>query len=175
MPLICLLVLLLWLVFCGLRLSTRFIAWLWSRSTRHRTNMGSARFATKWKMFLAGVTRGSGPIVGRARGKLLRFNKDGMIIVFAPMGAGKGVGIVIPNLLSYRGSIVCTDIKGENHAITQRHRRKLGFVYVLNTARPEHSDRFNPLDTIRVGTRHEKDDAEALAKLLIVPDGQEGH
>ncbi len=175
MPLICLLVLLLWLVFCGLRLSTRFIAWLLSRSTRHRTNMGSARFATKWKMFLAGVTRGSGPIVGRARGKLLRFNKDGMIIVFAPMGAGKGVGIVIPNLLSYRGSIVCTDIKGENHAITQRHRRKLGFVYVLNTARPEHSDRFNPLDTIRVGTRHEKDDAEALAKLLIVPDGQEGH
>ena len=91
------------------------------------------------------------------------------------MGAGKGVGVVIPNLLDYRGSVVCTDIKGENYAITCRHRRKFGRVRVLNTANPEISDHFNPLDLIRVGTFHERDDAEALARLMIIPDEKSSH
>ncbi|WP_271593077.1 type IV secretory system conjugative DNA transfer family protein [Bradyrhizobium sp. CCBAU 65884] len=38
------------------------------------------------------------------------------------MGAGKGIGVVIPNLFDYCGSVVCTDIKGENSAITRRRR-----------------------------------------------------
>ena len=142
---------------------------------RHIGKLGSARFASSWEMMLAGVRRGTGPIVGRSGRSFLRFNRDGMIAVFAPMGAGKGVGIVIPNLLSYRGSIVCTDIKGENFAITARHRRKLGPVYVLNTASPTVSDVFNPMDMIRVGTWHEKDDAEALAKLMVTPERQDSH
>jgi type IV secretion system protein VirD4 len=137
--------------------------------------LGTARFATGWEMFRAGVRRGTGPIVGRAGWSFLRFNKDGMITVFAPMGAGKGVGIVIPNLLSYPGSIVCTDIKGENYAITARQRRKFGTVRVLDTTRPESSDSFNPLDMIRVGTWNERDDAEALAKLMVTPDGHDSH
>src|SRR5258708_4148861 len=90
--------------------------------------LGTARFATSWEMLRAGVRRGNGPIVGRVGRSFLRFNKDGMVTVFAPMGAGKGVGIVIPNLLSYKGSIVCTDIKGENRTITERHRHKIGKV-----------------------------------------------
>src|SRR5690242_18201212 len=55
--------------------------------------LGSARFANRWELFWAGVFRGQGPIVGRVGSKFLRFNKDGMIAVFAPMGAGKGVGV----------------------------------------------------------------------------------
>lgn len=105
----------------------------------------------------------------------MRFNKDGMVAVFAPMGAGKGVGIVIPNLLEYRGSILCTDIKGENRAITSRRRARLGRVYCLDTTNPLQSDTFNPLDMVRVGTFHEKDDAEAIAKLMVIPDGNESH
>ncbi|WP_213290547.1 type IV secretory system conjugative DNA transfer family protein [Bradyrhizobium sp. sGM-13] len=105
----------------------------------------------------------------------MRFNKDGMIAVFAPMGAGKGVGIVIPNLLDYRGSIVCTDIKGENSAITRRQRETLGMVRLLDTTDPLHSDHFNPLDMIRTGTLHERDDAEALARLMIIPDEKTSH
>jgi type IV secretion system protein VirD4 len=137
--------------------------------------LGTARFATGWEMFKAGVRRGRGPIVGRTGRSFLRFNKDGMITVFAPMGAGKGVGIVIPNLLSYPGSIVCTDIKGENHAITARRRQALGKVRLLDTTQPSISDGFNPLDMIRVGSWHEKDDAEALAKLMVIAEGHDTH
>jgi type IV secretion system protein VirD4 len=98
-----------------------------------------------------------------------------MIAVFAPMGAGKGVGVVIPNLLDYRGSIVCTDIKGENSAITRRRRLKYGKVRIMDTTDPHASDRFNPLDMIRVDGFDEKDDAEALARLMVIPDTKESH
>lgn len=146
----------------------------WSRG--HTTlALGTARFATWWEMLWAGVRRGSGPIVGRVGRSFLRFNKDGMVTVFAPMGAGKGVGVVIPNLLSYKGSIVCTDIKGENSAITERRRMKFGKVRALYTLKPRCSDRFNPLDMVRIGTWHERDGAEALAKLMVMPDGSESH
>lgn len=137
--------------------------------------LGTARFATRWEMLRAGVRRGQGPIVGRVGRSFLRFNKDGMVTVFAPMGAGKGVGIVIPNLLSYKGSIVCTDIKGENRSITERQRRRMGKVRALDTRKPRCSDKFNPLDMVRTGTWHERDDAEALAKLMVMPDGHESH
>ncbi|AWO92420.1 type IV secretory system conjugative DNA transfer family protein [Bradyrhizobium diazoefficiens] len=143
---------------------------------RHSVDaLGTARFATWWELLRAGVRRGNGPIVGRIGRSFLRFNKDGMVTVFAPMGAGKGVGIVIPNLLSYKGSIVCTDIKGENRAITERQRRKMGRVRALDTLKPRCSDKFNPLDMVRTGTWHERDDAEALAKLMVMPDGSESH
>ena len=98
-----------------------------------------------------------------------------MVTVFAPMGAGKGVGIVIPNLLTYKGSIVCTDIKGENRTITERQRKRLGKVRALDTLKPHCSDKFNPLDMVRTGTYHERDDAEAIAKLMVMPDGHESH
>ncbi|MFQ3454118.1 type IV secretory system conjugative DNA transfer family protein [Bradyrhizobium sp. UFLA01-814] len=137
--------------------------------------LGSARFATSWELFWSGVRRGQGPIVGRRGRSFLRFNRDGMIAVFAPMGAGKGVGIVIPNLLDYRGSILCTDIKGENRAITARHRASFGPVYALDSTDPAHSDAFNPLDMVRLGSFHEKDDVEAIAKLMVIPDGSESH
>jgi type IV secretion system protein VirD4 len=137
--------------------------------------LGSARFANRWELFWSGVKRGSGPIVGRAGSAFLRFNRDGMITVFAPMGAGKGVGVVIPNLLDYPGSVVCTDIKGENSAITRRRRLKFGKVRMLDTTDPPSSDRFNPLDMVRVDSLHEKDDAEALARLMVIPDGKESH
>lgn len=137
--------------------------------------LGTARFASFWEMFRAGVRRGRGPIVGRSGRSFLRLNKDGMVAVFAPMGAGKGVGIVVPNLLEYEGSIVCTDIKGENAAITRRRREAFGPVHILDTTNPNLSACFNPLDMIRVGTWNERDDAEALAKLMIISDGHEGH
>lgn len=165
-----------WLAWSFVRLaySLVFNAGRW-RGWGPSSALGSARFASGWEMFWAGVRRGRGPIVGRVGRSFLRFNKDGMVTVFAPMGAGKGVGIVIPNLLSYPGSVVCTDIKGENRAITERQRRKFGGVRALDTLNPELSDSFNPLSMIRVGTLHERDDAEALAKLMVTPDGTEGH
>ena len=84
------------------------------RLRRSPTTFGSARFATRRDLRRSGHLKGSGLILAKFGQKLLRYNQpEGSVIVFAPQGAGKGVGIVIPNLLDYRGSIICTDPKGE--------------------------------------------------------------
>ena len=88
-------------------------------------------------------------------------------MVFAPQGAGKGVGIVVPNLLTYRGSVICTDPKGENRAITGRQREQFGAVYCLDVADPDRSHRFNPMDAIRRDDLVAVDDCRRLAELLM--------
>ncbi len=135
---------------------------------------GSARWARLHELLWGGVLGGDGIIVGKTWGRFLRFKQDGYALLFAPTRSGKGVGVVIPNLLAYKGSIICTDPKGENSAITARRRRQLGEVYKLNAINPEWSDSLNPLDLIRIGTFHEADDALELAKLLVIPDSSNG-
>jgi len=47
-------------------------------------------------------------------------------LIVAPTGRGKGVGFVIPNLLTYKGSAVVLDVKGENFRETSRFRASMG-------------------------------------------------
>lgn len=142
---------------------------------RRSTTFGSARWATGWELYRAGVLHGNGLIVGKLLSRFIRFNKDGYVLLFAPTRSGKGVSVVVPNLLDYQGSVICTDPKGENAAITGAHRATLGEVFTLNVIQPELSDAFNPLDMVRIGTYHEADDALELAKLLVIPDSKDGH
>lgn len=149
-----------------------FPRWLWTRSTTH----GSARWAYFFELIWGGVWGGDGLIVGKKWGRFLRFNREGYVLLFAPTRTGKGVGVVVPNLLDYKGSIICSDPKGENTAITARHRASLGRTVTLNAIDPHLSDSFNPLDMVRIGTFHEADDALELAKLLVIPEGgSSGH
>lgn len=137
---------------------------------------GSARWATRWEQLKSGALTRPGLIVGRgAFGRLLRYTRDGLVMVFANTGAGKGIGIVVPTLLTYPGSIVVNDVKGENLAITRRHRATLGPVRVLAPLDLAHSDCFNPMDCIRRGSPMEVDDAASLARLLVRPDASESH
>lgn len=141
-----------------------------------RKAQGSARWSTRWEQWWYGAIRGEGVLLGRgAWGRLVRFSSDGMVMVFAAMGAGKGLGVVIPTLLTYRGSMVVTDPKGENYAITRRQRAKFGKVWMLNPSDLAHSERFNPLDMVRRGSSQEADDAEALARLMVIPDTWASH
>ena len=66
-------------------------------------------------------------------GKLL-FRKPGHMLSIAQSGSGKGVSLIIPNLLSYMGSMLVIDVKGENSWITAKWRREgLGnTVYILD-------------------------------------------
>lgn len=145
-------------------------------SRNRRKAQGTARWARRWEQWWYGAVRGEGILLGRgAFRRLLRFSSDGMVMVFAAMGAGKGLGVVIPSLLTYRGSMVVTDPKGENYAITRRRRAAFGKVWMLNPTDLVHSERFNPLDMVRVGKPQEADDAEALARLMVVPDARESH
>ncbi len=158
-----------WLVFKPFR-------WAWRKIFRKRGSHGSSRWATRREQWWGGAISGEGVILGRgAFGRLLRFSKDGLVMVFATTGAGKGLGVVIPSLLTYRGSMLVTDPKGENYAITRRHRSTLGKVRMMSPTDLEHSDRFNPMDIIRQGAASEADDAQALAGLMVKPDARESH
>lgn len=160
------------LSFRGLRLGGKGIG-VAGRAIRRRrsTTFGSARWGGLMTIISAGIWGGrNGLIVGKAWGRLLRFRGDGAVLVFAPMGAGKGVSTVIPALLDQAGSLICIDPKGENSAITGRHRRTLGPVYEIDAIAPDRSASFNPFDLIRPGA-FEADDAGTLTDLLIVPSG----
>lgn len=147
-----------------------------SADFRAKGSLGTARWATGWERVRYRVYSGVGPIVGKGSfGQLVRFNRDGIVHVFANTGAGKGIGVVIPTLLDYPGSIVVTDVKGENYAITARYRSSLGRVVMLNPGDLSHSARFNPLDMVRVGTDQESDDARMLADLMVIRDGPDAH
>lgn len=152
----------------------RLLEYLVSPAALPSTTHGSARWASPWEIIRSGVIDGTGLIVGKALWRFVRFNAEGFVLLFAPTRTGKGYSVVIPNLLSYPGSVITIDIKGENFAVTARARRSKGPVYTLNVMSPEDSDGLNPLDMIQVGTWHEADDAKQLADLLIIPtfDGE---
>jgi type IV secretion system protein VirD4 len=138
------------------------------------------------------LAKASGLILGRlpvseARSRrdrnappLLRYERDGHLLTVAPTRSGKGVGCVIPNLLSYGGSVVVTDPKGENFAVTARQRRAMGqAVYVLDpfgtvrdTPAFTGSAALNPLDLVEASSPDALDDARLLADMLVVPCGR---
>lgn len=99
---------------------------------------------------------------------------DKHVLVIASSGSGKGADILIPNLLSYTGSVFVLDPKGENARATARHRSTLGAVHCLDpwglSGRP--SSRFNPLQRLTKPENHADvaTGAAALAAALVLPD-----
>jgi type IV secretion system protein VirD4 len=135
------------------------------------TTFGAARWLSEREAATRGLLGEAGLIVGSLGRRMLRFaDVEGSVVVFAPQGAGKGVGIVVPNLLTYPGSVICTDPKGENYAITARQRRTFGPVYCLNVGDPDRSHRFNPLDVVSRDLLRAVDDCTRLAELLMPKD-----
>jgi type IV secretion system protein VirD4 len=116
------------------------------------------------------------------KGKILRYAKNdaqgwrgGHHLVVSGTRGGKGVSAVIPAILEHQGPVVALDIKGENFAVTRRHRSALGRkVAVLNPFGliEDASDQFNPLDYIRP---HELSrDIEVVADGLVKPEDGDG-
>lgn len=125
----------------------------------------------------AGVLVGVGESADRRRpAPLLRYDGDGHLLTVAPTRSGKGIGVVIPNLLSYPGSIVVTDPKGENHAVTVAARTAMGqTVHVLDPfGAVSGTASFNPLAIIDPQSADGHDDAWMLADMLVAPDGRAG-
>ena len=115
----------------------------------------------------------------RSRVALLRHNGDGHVLTVAPTRAGKGVGCVIPNLLMHPGSVVVTDPKGENYAITARRRREglkqRVFAFdPFGVVAQKQSAAYNPLDLINASRPDAHDDAWMLADMMVVSDGRSG-
>jgi type IV secretion system protein VirD4 len=138
---------------------------------------GSARFATKQETASLAQSAG-GLLVGRdvKTGKLLRYAGPAHLLTIAPTRSGKGVGTIIPNLLTARRAVVCIDPKGENARIAGRAREQLGPLHVLDpfgvTGRP--SAAFNPLAALDAASLDVAEDAASLADALVYDTPNEG-
>lgn len=104
----------------------------------------------------------------------LRHNGPEHVLTYAPTRSGKGVGLVVPTLLSWPASAVITDLKGELWALTAGWRKRHAKNKVLNFAPASVSGGvcWNPLDEIRTGTEYEVGDVQNLAALIVDPDGK---
>lgn len=131
---------------------------LWWIAKRQPPLHGAARFAKEREIRQAGFRAGNGIVLGmRGRKflifgarKFLTFGGSEHVIVEAPTRSGKGVGIVIPNLLSWQDSVVVLDVKRENWDATAGFRQKHGqSVFLFNPTDPEgRTARYNPLGYI---------------------------
>jgi type IV secretion system protein VirD4 len=134
---------------------------------------GSARFAT-FKEIAPLIQADAGLLIGRdaKTGKLLRYDGPGHLLTMAPTRTGKGVGTIIPNLLTADRSVICIDPKGENARITGRARRTLGPMHVLDPfgATNEPTAAFNPLDELDPEGLDVAEDASTLADALVYDD-----
>ncbi|RVG82183.1 type IV secretory system conjugative DNA transfer family protein [Sinorhizobium meliloti] len=131
---------------------------------------GSARFATDREVAPLARTD-SGLLIGRdpKTGKLLRYNGPAHLLTMAPTRTGKGVGTIIPNLLTADRSVICIDPKGENAKIAGRARQQFGPVHVLDpfSITGFASAAFNPLDTLDSDGVDVAEDASTLADALV--------
>jgi len=117
---------------------------LWARAAPLH---GAARFATEREIKRHGFRSANGIVLGRKRGRFLTFGGSEHVMVEAPTRSGKGVGIVIPNLLTWAGSVVVLDVKRENYDASAGFRSHYGqAVYLFNpTDREGRTARYNPL------------------------------
>jgi type IV secretion system protein VirD4 len=104
----------------------------------------------------------------------LRHNGPEHVLCYAPTRSGKGVGLVIPTLLSWGESAVITDLKGELWELTAGWRQKHANNKVLRfePAAASGSIGWNPLDEIRLGSENETGDVQNLTMLIVDPDGK---
>lgn len=136
-----------------------------------RSLFGDARFAKKHEIKRAGLLGEKGIIVGKKYNKYLMFKGSQHAIISAPTRSGKGVGVVIPNLLSWPESLVVLDIKQENWDITSGYRAKHGQeCYLFNPAAVDYrTHRYNPLSYISDNPSFRIDDVQKIANMLF-PD-----
>ena len=102
-------------------------------------------------------------------GRLITHNGPEHVIVFAPTRSGKGIGTVIPTLLSWRASTLVYDIKKELWTRTAGYRRQFSRCLRFEPTAID-SVRINPLLEVRPG-HGEVRDVQNIADILVDPDG----
>ena len=143
---------------------------LWrARQNRLVTTYGSSRWATKAEVEEAALFRTAGVFLGRLGSQYLRHDGPEHVMAFAPTRSGKGVGLVIPTLLSWTGNAVIHDIKGENWQLTAGWRAKFSHCLLFNPTDPS-SARYNPLLEVRKGP-DEVRDVQNIADIFVDPEG----
>jgi type IV secretion system protein VirD4 len=146
---------------------------------RRRPLHGDARFANMSEVVRAGLlldgnTRG-GPsiLIGRFKGRFIALPGQLSAMLSAPTRSGKGVGVVIPNLLNWPDSVVVLDIKGENFDATAGYRKACRqAVYAFSPFDEDAcSHRWNPLTAVRTSHLHRVGDLLTIGQVFFPNDG----
>jgi type IV secretion system protein VirD4 len=140
-----------------------------AKEAQHVTTYGSARWADTREVCRAGLLGSDGVVLGGLGGRYLRHDGPEHVLCFAPTRSGKGVGLVIPTLLTWPYSTIVHDIKGENFQLTSGWRARFGSVLLFDPTNPA-SAAYNPLLEIRKGD-NEVRDAQNIADILVDPEG----
>lgn len=153
-----------------LGIAAAVIGSLWrARQSKSVTTYGSSRWALECEIEQAGLFRAAGVFLGRLGNRYLRHDGPEHVMAFAPTRSGKGVGLVVPTLLSWTGSAVIHDIKGENWQLTAGWRSKFSHCLLFNPT-DSRSARYNPLLEVRKGP-DEVRDVQNIADILVDPEG----
>ncbi len=139
------------------------------RQAKNLTTYGSSRWAAHKDLAKAGMLSPSGVFLGRFDDHYLRHDGPEHVLTFAPTRSGKGVGLVVPTLLSWTGSAVIHDIKGENWRLTAGWRSKFSYCLLFDPTNAS-SAKYNPLLEVRKGA-NEVRDVQNIADILVDPEG----
>ncbi|WP_029006234.1 conjugal transfer protein TraG [Azorhizobium doebereinerae] len=140
-----------------------------ARETSRVDTYGSARWAEKEEILIAGLLGTDGVVLGRYERDYLRHDGPEHVLCFAPTRSGKGVGLVVPSLLTWPGSAIVHDIKGENWQLTAGFRARHGRVLLFDPTNAK-SAAYNPLLEVRRG-EWEVRDVQNIADILVDPEG----
>jgi len=140
-----------------------------SHKKSESNTFGSAKWMTDKELKKSNLVAREGVFLGKKNGSYLRHDGPEHVIAFAPTRSGKGVGLVIPTLLSWKGSVLVHDIKGENWQITSGWRSQFSHCIYFNPT-SKLSAKFNPLYEVRKGD-NEIRDVQNIADILVDPDG----
>src|SRR5699024_8421006 len=120
-----------------------------------------------------------GLILGRHKktDQVLRYAPEKHLITAAPTRRGKGIGSIIPNILTYPNNLIVVDPKGENCDTTYKRREQLGQdVYDLDPfyestyAKAHGSNSFNFLDLVEYNDPEAFDTCNMISKTIITYD-----
>jgi len=138
---------------------------------RRRALHGDARFATHREVARAGLLGHQGIILGAWRRRCLMLAGQQGVCLAAPPRAGKGAGVVIPNLLNWPDSVICVDIKRENWIKTAGFRAASGQACYLFDPFSEggRTARWNPFHYVAEAPERRLNDLQRIAEMLY-PD-----
>lgn len=146
-----------------------FMSIIRAREARNVATYGSARWAEDKEIRAAGLLGPDGVLLGRYDRDYLRHDGPEHVLCFAPTRSGKGVGLVVPTLLTWPASAIVHDIKGENWTLTAGFRAKHGRVLLFDPTNAR-SSAYNPLLEVRRG-EWEVRDVQNIADILVDPEG----
>ncbi|MCQ9148069.1 conjugal transfer protein TraG [Ochrobactrum sp. BTU2] len=140
-----------------------------AREAKNVATYGSARWAEPEEVKAAGLLDQDGVVLGKLDRAYLRHDGPEHVLCFAPTRSGKGVGLVVPSLLTWPGSAIVHDIKGENWTLTAGFRFEHGRVLLFDPTNAQ-SAAYNPLLEVRRG-EWEVRDVQNIADILVDPEG----